>query len=246
MFPLESMGETAENIAERFGISREEQDRFAYESHMKAVRAQKSGLFENEIVPVDVPAGRGKSLRVSKDEGPREDTSPEKLAALAPVFRPGGSVTAGNSSPLNDGASGVLIMNEARARSAGLTPLARIVSSGVAGVDPRFMGMGPVPATTIALSRAGLSIDDIGIVELNEAFASQAIAVMRDLRTRPDRVNPSGGAIALGHPLGASGTRILTTLLNGMRRRRVKWGLATMCVGVGQGISVVIENHSGF
>jgi acetyl-CoA acetyltransferase len=137
-------------------------------------------------------------------------------------------------------------MNEARARSAGLTPLARIVSSGVAGVDPRFMGMGPVPATTIALSRAGLSIDDIGIVELNEAFASQAIAVMRELRTRPDLVNPFGGAIALGHPLGCSGTRILTTLLNAMQRRRVKWGLATMCVGVGQGISVVIENHSGF
>ncbi len=245
LFPLESMGETAENVAERFGITREEQDRFAYESHMKAVQAQKSGLFENEIVPLDVPAGRGKSLRVSADEGPRGDTSLEKLAALPPVFRPGGSVTAGNSSPLNDGASGVLIMNEARARSAGLTPLARIVSSGIAGVDPRFMGTGPVPATHIALRRAGLSMDDIGAIELNEAFASQAIAVMRELRARPDRVNPYGGAIALGHPLGCSGTRILTTLLNSMQRRRVKWGLATMCIGVGQGISVIVENQSG-
>ena len=246
MFPLESMGETAENIAEKFVISREEQDRFAYESHMKAVRAQESGLFEKEIVPLDAPAGRGKTLRVSRDEGPRQDTSLEKLAALPPAFRPGGSVTAGNSSPLNDGASGVLIMNEARARSAGLTPLARIVSSGVAGVDPRYMGMGPVPATATALSRAGLSIEDIGVIELNEAFASQTIAVMRELRIRPDRVNPFGGAIALGHPLGCSGTRILTTLLNAMQRRRVKWGLATMCLGVGQGISVVIENHAGF
>jgi acetyl-CoA acetyltransferase family protein len=246
MFPLESMGETAENIAERFAISREEQDRFAYESHMKAVRAQESGLFENEIVPLDAPAGRGKTLRVSRDEGPRQDTSLEKLAALPPVFRPGGSVTAGNSSPLNDGASGVLIMNEARARSAGLTPLARIASSGVAGVDPRYMGMGPVPATAIALGRSGLSIDDIGVIELNEAFASQAIAVMHELRIPPDRVNPCGGAIALGHPLGCSGTRILTTLLNAMHRRRVRWGLATMCIGVGQGISVVIENHPGF
>jgi acetyl-CoA acetyltransferase family protein len=160
------------------------------------------------------------------------------------VFREGGTVTAGNSSALNDGASGVLIMNEARARSAGLTPLARIVSSGVAGVDPRFMGMGPVPATQAALRKAGLSMDDIGLMELNEAFASQSIAVMRELRVRPDRVNPEGGAIALGHPLGCSGTRILTTLLNSMRRRRVKWGLATMCIGVGQGISVIVENQS--
>ena len=153
-------------------------------------------------------------------------------------------MTAGNSSPLNDGASGVLIMSETRARSRGLTPLARIVSSGVAGVDPRFMGIGPVPATTIALRRAGLSMDDIGVIELNEAFASQAIAVMRELRAGPDRVNPYGGAIALGHALGSSGTRILTTLLNSMHRRRVQWGLATMCIGVGQGISVIVENRS--
>ena len=245
LFPLESMGETAENVAERFGITREEQDRFAYESHMKAVHAQRSGVFENEIVPLEAPAGRGKSLRVTRDEGPRPETSVEKLAALPPVFREGGTVTAGNSSALNDGASGVLIMNEARARSAGLTPLARIVSSGVAGVDPRFMGMGPVPATQAALRKAGLSMDDIGLMELNEAFASQSIAVMRELRVRPDRVNPEGGAIALGHPLGCSGTRILTTLLNSMHRRRVKWGLATMCIGVGQGISVIVENQSG-
>jgi acetyl-CoA acetyltransferase family protein len=244
LFPLESMGETAENVAERFGITREEQDRFAYESHMKAVHAQRSGVFENEIVPLEAPAGRGKSLRVTRDEGPRPETSVEKLAALPPVFREGGTVTAGNSSALNDGASGVLIMNEARARSAGLTPLARIVSSGVAGVDPRFMGMGPVPATQAALRKAGLSMDDIGLMELNEAFASQSIAVMRELRVRPDRVNPEGGAIALGHPLGCSGTRILTTLLNSMHRRRVQWGIATMCIGVGQGISVIVENQS--
>jgi 3-oxoadipyl-CoA thiolase len=245
LFPLESMGETAENVAERFGISREEQDRFAFESHMKAVEAQKSGLFADEIIPLDVPGKGGGSLRISADEGPRSDTSLEKLAALSPVFRTGGTVTAGNSSPLNDGASGVLIMSEARAKSAGLPPLVRIAASGVAGVDPRFMGMGPVPATRRALRRAGLSIEEIGCVELNEAFASQAIAVMRELGLRPDRVNIQGGAIALGHPLGCSGTRILTTLLNSMRRRRVQWGVATMCIGVGQGIAVVVENQQG-
>jgi 3-oxoadipyl-CoA thiolase len=246
LFPLESMGETAENVAERFRITREEQDRFAYESHMKAVQAQRSAWFENEIIPVDAPDGSGEVHRVSADEGPRPDTSVEKLAALPPVFRRGGTVTAGNSSPLNDGASGVLIMSETRARSAGFSPLARIVASGVAGVDPRFMGIGPVPATNIALRKAGLSMDDIGVIEVNEAFASQSIAVIRELGARADRVNPQGGAIALGHPLGCSGTRILTTLLNCMRRRRVKWGVATMCIGVGQGIAVVVENHSGF
>jgi 3-oxoadipyl-CoA thiolase len=246
LFPLESMGETAENIAERYGITREEQDLFAYESHMKAVKAQKTGLFESEIVPLDAPVKSGPPLRVSSDEGPRPDTSVEKLAALLPVFRAGGTVTAGNSSPLNDGASGVLIMNESRARSSGLTPLARIVASGVAGVDPRYMGLGPVPATNTALRKAGLPIEEIGVIELNEAFASQSIAVIRELGLRPDRVNPLGGAIALGHPLGCSGTRILTTLLNSMRRRSVKWGVATMCIGVGQGIAVVVENHSGF
>jgi acetyl-CoA acetyltransferase family protein len=244
LFPLESMGETAENIAERFGITREEQDRFAYESHMKAVQAQREGLFTAEIIPLETRGKDGKTAVVTLDEGPRPDTSMEKLAALQPVFRAGGTVTAGNSSPLNDGASGVLIMNEARARERGIPPLARIVASGVAGVDPRFMGMGPVPATRTALRKAGLSIDDIGAIELNEAFASQSIAVMRELGAGPDVVNVNGGAIALGHPLGCSGTRILTTLLNSMHRRRVKWGLATMCIGVGQGIAVVVENQS--
>jgi len=246
LFPLESMGETAENVAERFGITREEQDRFAYESHVKAVRAQKSGFFKNEIVPLDVTVRKGEPVRADEDEGPRADTSLEKLAALPPVFRAGGTVTAGNSSPLNDGASGVLIMSGARARASGLPVLARIAASGTAGVDPRFMGMGPVPATRAALQRAGLSIDDVGVIELNEAFAAQSLAVMRELGLRPDRVNPQGGAIALGHPLGCSGTRILTTLLNSMRRLRVQWGVATMCIGVGQGIAVVVENHSVF
>lgn len=245
MFPLESMGETAENVAERFGITREEQDRFALASHMKAVSAQNSGSFADEIIPIDVPGASGGSLSVSADEGPRADTSLEKLAALPPAFRTGGTVTAGNSSPLNDGASGVLIMSEARAQSAGFRPLARIAASGVAGVDPRFMGMGPVPATRTALGRAGLSIDDIGCIELNEAFASQSIAVIRELGLRPERVNIQGGAIALGHPLGCSGTRILATLLNCMRRHSVQWGVATMCIGVGQGIAVVVENQSG-
>jgi len=245
LFPLESMGETAENVAERFGISREEQDRFAFDSHVKAVRAQTSGLFRDEIIPIDVTTGKGETFRADTDEGPRTDTSLEKLAGLPPVFRAGGTVTAGNSSPLNDGASGVLIMTPARARAAGLPVLARIAASGTAGVDPRFMGMGPVPATRAAVRRAGISMDDVGMIELNEAFASQCLAVIRELGLRPDRVNPQGGAIALGHPLGCSGTRMLTTLLNSMRRQHVQWGVAAMCIGVGQGIAVVVENHSG-
>ena len=242
LFPLESMGETAENVAEKYGVTRAEQDRFAYESHMKAVRAQESGFFETEIVPLKASVKGGPDVVISGDEGPRPDTTLEKLGSLPPLFRAGGTVTAGNSSPLNDGASALLIMNEARARSAGLAPLARVVSSGVAGVDPRFMGMGPVPAIRTALGRAGLSVDDIGVIELNEAFASQSIAVIRELGVRPERVNPQGGAIALGHPLGCSGARILTTLLNSMCRGRVKWGVAAMCIGVGQGIAVVVEN----
>jgi acetyl-CoA acetyltransferase family protein len=209
---------------------------------MKAVRAQESGFFETEIVPLKASVKGGPDVVISGDEGPRPDTTLEKLGSLPPLFRAGGTVTAGNSSPLNDGASALLIMNEARARSAGLAPLARVVSSGVAGVDPRFMGMGPVPAIRTALGRAGLSVDDIGVIELNEAFASQSIAVIRELGVRPERVNPQGGAIALGHPLGCSGARILTTLLNSMCRGRVKWGVAAMCIGVGQGIAVVVEN----
>jgi len=243
IFPLESMGETAENVAEKFGITREEQDRYAAESHARAVRAQKAGLFDEEIVPVDAPSGKGTAIRVSADEGPRPDTSVEKLAGLPPVFRPGGTVTAGNSSPLNDGASGVLLMSEERARREGLTPLARIAASGVAGVDPRYMGLGPIPAARAALAKAGLTLDDIGLIELNEAFASQSIAVIRELGLRPERVNVQGGAIALGHPLGCSGTRILATLLHAMRRNDVRWGVAAMCIGVGQGIALVIEHQ---
>lgn len=242
LFPLESMGETAENVAARFAISRGEQDRFALESHRKACAAQSAGIFAAEIVPVDVPRGTGGPARVTADEGPRPDTSLEKLAALPPVFRTGGSVTAGNSSSLNDGAAALLVMDEDRARSAGLRPLARVVSTGVAGVDPRFMGIGPVPATRTALAKAALTIEDIALVELNEAFAVQSIAVMRELALPADRVNPHGGAIALGHPLGCSGARIMTTLLHAMERRRVRYGLATMCIGVGQGIAVIVES----
>jgi len=242
IIPLESMGETAENVAERWHITRAEQDAFALESHRRAVAARDAGVFSAEIIPVDVPGGKQTTVRVALDECPRPDTSLEKLAALPPVFRTGGTVTAGNSSPLNDGASGVIVMSEARARSAGLAPLARIASSGVAGVDPRTMGIGPVPATRIALRKAGIAMGDAGTVELNEAFAAQALAVIRELEIPPARVNPYGGAIALGHPLGASGTRILATLLNSMRRAGVQWGVATMCIGVGQGITVVLEN----
>ncbi|HXX63031.1 MAG TPA: thiolase family protein [Bacteroidota bacterium] len=243
-FPLETMGETAENVAAHYGIGREEQDVFALESHRKAVRAQTLGLFAQEIVPVDVPQKGGAIRRVDADEGPRADTSLEKLAALPPVFRTNGTVTAGNSSTLNDGASGVMLMSAERARHAGLRPVARVVSAAVAGVDPRMMGIGPVPATRKALRAAGLSIGEIGLVELNEAFAAQSIAVLRDLGIAGERVNQAGGAIALGHPLGCSGTRILTTLLHLMVRSEVKYGLATMCIGVGQGIAVIVENCS--
>ena len=241
LFPLESMGETAENIAELYSIGREEQDRFALESHRKACRARQEGTFAPEIVPLDIPASKGATVRVSEDEGPRPDTSIEKLGSLPPVFRKSGTVTAGNSSSLNDGAAAVLVMEESRARSAGLKPLGRVVATGVAGVDPRHMGIGPVPATRSALKKAGLTIEEIGLVELNEAFAAQSIAVMRDLGLRADRTNLNGGAIALGHPLGCSGARIMTTLLHEMQRRKIKFGLATMCIGVGQGIAVIVE-----
>jgi 3-oxoadipyl-CoA thiolase len=243
LFPLESMGETAENVAEQFGIGREEQDAFALESHRKAVRATSDGVFADEILPIDLPAVKGTARRVAEDEGPRKDTSMEKLSSLRPVFREDGTVTAGNSSPLNDGAAALLLMERERADTLGLTPLARVVSTGVAGVDPRFMGIGPVPATRLALKKAGMTIDAIGLVELNEAFASQALAVMRDLSLHPERVNVNGGAIALGHPLGCSGARILVTLVRAMQRRRVRFGLATMCVGVGQGVAVIVERE---
>ena len=243
LYGTESMGETAENLAEMYGIPREEQDRFALLSHEKAVRAWDEGRFLDEVVPVPVRRGKEEAL-VSVDEGPRRDTSLEKLATLRPVFREGGTVTAGNASPLNDGAAAVLLVSDAYAKAHGLRPLARIRAIAVAGVPPRIMGIGPVPATKKALERAGLSLKDLGLIELNEAFAAQSLAVLREwgLSMEDERLNPNGGAIALGHPLGASGARILTTLVHEMRRRGVQWGLATMCIGVGQGIAVVVES----
>jgi 3-oxoadipyl-CoA thiolase len=241
MFPLESMGETAENVAEKYKITREEQDAFALASHMKAVDAQKNCRFHTEIVPVTIPKKKGEPVVIAEDEGPRADTSLEKLAALPPAFRKGGTVTAGNSSSLNDGAAGVIVMSEEKAQRLGLKPMARIVSTGIAGVDPRFMGIGPVPATQMALKKAGLTINDIDVVELNEAFAAQSIAVMRDLQIPMEKLNPNGGAIALGHPLGCSGARIMTTLLHEMQRSGARYGLATMCIGVGQGVAAIVE-----
>jgi acetyl-CoA acyltransferase len=243
LYGTESMGETAENLAEMYGIPREEQDRFALLSHKKAVRAWDEGRFLDEVVPVPVRRGKEEAL-VSVDEGPRRDTSLERLAALRPVFREGGTVTAGNASPLSDGAAAVLLVSDAYAKAHGLRPLARIRAIAVAGVPPRIMGIGPVPATKKALERAGLSLKDLGLIELNEAFAAQSLAVLREwgLSMEDERLNPNGGAIALGHPLGASGARILTTLVHEMRRRGVQWGLATMCIGVGQGIAVVVES----
>src|SRR5512140_893384 len=240
MFPLESMGETAENLAEKYGIGREEQDAFACESHRKAAQAQREGKFADEIIPVETIRQKERFI-VTQDEGPRPDTSLETLAALKPAFRKQGTVTAGNSSTLNDGAAAVLLMSEKRATSLGITPIARIVSTGVAGVDPRYMGIGPVPASRMALQKAGLTMEQIDIVELNEAFASQSIAVIRELNIPKEKINPNGGAIALGHPLGCSGARIVTTLVHEMRRQKAKYGLATMCIGVGQGIAAVIE-----
>jgi 3-oxoadipyl-CoA thiolase len=242
LFPLESMGETAENVAEKYTITREEQDAFALRSHEKAVAAQNNGTFSSEMTTVSLPTKKTDIVTVSQDEQPRADTTIEKLAKLSPAFRKGGSVTAGNSSSLNDGASGVLMMSEARARQLELKPMARIVATGIAGVDPRFMGIGPVPASQMALKKAGLTINDMDVIELNEAFAAQSIAVMRDLQIPFEKLNPNGGAIALGHPLGCSGARIMTTLVHELNRRGARYGLATMCIGVGQGIACIIEN----
>lgn len=246
MFPLESMGETAENIYEwqheQYQISREAQDRFAYESQRRALAAIESGRFEDEIVPVPIPQRRGEPAWVSRDEHPRPETTLEGLAKLRPAFRPDGTVTAGNASGLNDGAAALLLMSGAEAVRQGLRPLARIVSRAVAGVDPRTMGLGPIPATRKALARAGLQASDLDLIELNEAFAVQALACMEELGLNPAKVNVNGGAIALGHPLGCSGVRILTTLVHEMKRREgARYGLATMCVGVGQGVAVIVE-----
>jgi 3-oxoadipyl-CoA thiolase len=243
-YSTESMGETAENVAERYGVSREDQDAFAYESHKRAVAAQESGRFDDEIVTVEAPQPKGDPVTIHSDEGPRPDIDMERLAKLRPVFREGGTVTAGNASPLNDGAACVVLATKEKASELGLEPMARIVSTGSAGVDPGYMGIGPVPATRKALERAGLTIDDIDLVELNEAFAAQVLASIRELGIPHEKLNVNGGAIALGHPLGCSGARLLTTLVHEMRRRGVRYGLATMCIGVGQGLATIVENPS--
>ena len=241
-----SMGETAENVAERWGIDRERQDAFALESQRRAVAAIEAGRFDDQIVPIEVAGRKGETTTVSRDEHPRADTSAEALAKLKPAFkRDGGSVTAGNSSGINDGASAVLLVEADRARALGLKPLARVVATAVAGVDPAVMGIGPVPATRKALDRAGIGVDDLDIIELNEAFASQSIAVMDELGLDPAKVNPNGGAIALGHPLGMSGGRLITMLTHELRRTGGRYGLATMCIGVGQGIATVVERIEG-
>jgi acetyl-CoA acyltransferase len=234
---LLSMGETAEEVAERFGISRERQDAFALRSHQRAADARKNGYFDDELLPVKRPDG----VVVDSDECVREDTSLDKLSRLKPVFRAGGTVTAGNASPMNDGAAGVLLVSEEALNELGLESLGRYVAGASAGVHPDVMGIGPVPATQKALARVGWGVGDIEEAEFNEAFAAQALACVDRLGIDPDRVNPTGGAIALGHPLGCSGARILTTLLHRMRRTRAARGLATMCVGVGQGSAVLVE-----
>jgi 3-oxoadipyl-CoA thiolase len=247
LYGTEAMGETAENIAEmRPEITRELQDAFALTSHQRAIKAIDTGKFAEEIIPVPVSQRKGDPLIISTDERPRRDTSMESLARLKPAFRKNGTVTAGNSSGLNDGAAAILLMSTEMADRLGLKPMARIISGAAAGVPPRIMGLGPIPATRKALARASLSMDQIGLVELNEAFAVQSLAVMKDLGLRHEITNVNGGAIALGHPLGCSGARLLTTLLHEMRRRvssekRPYYGLATLCVGVGQGETTIIE-----
>jgi 3-oxoadipyl-CoA thiolase len=239
----ESMGETGENVAEKYGVSREEQDRFALQSHQRAVAATREGRFAEQIVPVEVPprSKREEPRTLEADEGPREDTSLEKLAKLKPAFRAGGTVTPGNASTLNDGAACLVLGTEETARELGKEPLARIVSIGVAGVDPAYMGIGPMVAIPKALEHAGLELGQIDLVELNEAFASQVLACAEGLDIDEARLNVNGGAIALGHPLGCSGARLMTTLVWELRRRGGRYGIATLCVGVGQGVATVVE-----
>ena len=250
MYPIVSLGETAEKIADELEISRKDQDKFSLESQQKAIDAINQGKFKNEICPISVPQRKGDPLIVDIDEHPRYkkenseysiDLTLEKLSSLKPIFRKNGTVTAGNSSGINDGAAAVLLMSREKADELGLKPLARWVGSAVAGVDPGVMGYGPVPSTEKLLKRFDLTLDDIGLIELNEAFASQSIGVMRKLNLNPDITNVNGGAIALGHPLGCSGARILTTLIHEMKKRDTKYGLATLCVGVGQGVSTIVE-----
>jgi acetyl-CoA acyltransferase len=236
LYPPVSLGETAENVAERYAVDRDRQDRFALQSHQRAGRAAAAGVLAEEIVPVTAPAGE-----VTADEGIRVDLTMEDLASRKPAFRPGGTVTGGNSSPLNDGAAGLLLMSERAVAEAGVQPIARYAGAGSAGVHPDYMGIGPVPAMTRLLARAGWQVGDLGLVEVNEAFAAQAVAVIDELKLDPDLVNVNGGAIAIGHPLGCSGARITTTLLHEMRRRGAARGAATMCIGVGQGIATLWE-----
>jgi acetyl-CoA acetyltransferase family protein len=236
-----SMGETAEEVAARYRISREAQDAFALESQRRTAAAIEAGRFDAEIVPVTVTDRRGRTVTVAHDEPPRPDTTAEILAGLKPAFRKAGSVTAGSSSGINDGASATLIMEGDAARAAQLRPMARIVATAVAGVSPEIMGIGPVPAMRKVLERSGLTVDDLDLIELNEAFAAQALACIGELGLDPDRVNVNGGAIALGHPLGSSGSRIIVTLVHELARRGGRYGAATMCIGVGQGIAVIIE-----
>lgn len=236
-----SMGETAENVSEKYGITRSEQDEFAFASQSKYLAAHEAGKFSHEIVPVSIPQRKGDPILFGKDEHPRL-SSMEVLAGLKPAFRQGGGVTAGNSSGINDGAAALLVVSEQALKTFNLTPMARIVSAAAAGVPPEIMGIGPVPATRKALQRAGLNVSDLGLIELNEAFAAQSIACIRDLELNPDVVNVNGGSIAIGHPLGASGSRISATLLHEMKKRKVRYGLATMCIGVGQGKAVIYEN----
>lgn len=242
-FPLLSMGETAEEVAKEHAISREDQDAFAVESHRRASRAWSEGRLAREIAPVTIPSSKkgAPDVVVDRDEGPRSETSVEALAKLKPVFRDGGTVTAGNASSLNDGAAALLVTSRAWAERHGARPLARIVASAAAGVHPSVMGIGPVPAARKVLSRAGLSANDLDLIELNEAFAAQALACVRALGLDLARVNVNGGAIAIGHPLGASGARILLTLAHELHLRGLRWGLATLCIGVGQGLAVLIE-----
>ncbi|MCZ6740235.1 MAG: thiolase family protein [Actinobacteria bacterium] len=243
MYPPITLGMTAEVVAEKYDVSREDQDVFALRSHRLALEAIAAGRFDDEIEAIEVSADhrRRSTNLIEHDEGPRPDTSDEKLAQLRPIFKEGGTVTAGNSSPMNDGAAALLLATKKGLSDHGLSPLARIVSSAAAGVHPDIMGIGPVPASEKALARAGLTGDDIDVVEINEAFASQSIASLRLLDLDPEKVNVNGGAIAIGHPLGASGARILVTLVHELRRRGGRYGLATMCIGVGQGISMVVE-----
>jgi 3-oxoadipyl-CoA thiolase len=239
-YSTEAMGETAENVAERYSVPRDAQDAFAVRSHQRALSAAEAGRFAEEIVPVTATNGREETL-VEVDEGPRQDATAEKLATLKPAFRDGGTVTAGNSSSLNDGAACLVLATEQGAERMGAEPLARVVSFGVAGVDPAYMGVGPIEAVRRALDAAGLSLDAIDLIELNEAFAAQVLACVAELGIDEERLNVNGGAIALGHPLGCSGARLMTTLAWEMRRRDARYGLATLCIGVGQGLATVIE-----